>query len=455
LLANTSVVLQDNGGDNLTISANGIATNFNTPVANGAAYAVTVLTQPAGQTCTLGANASGKTAAANINVAVTCATTIAAGVAHTCAVSVTGTGTGTVLCWGSNEFGQLGNGETANATSPVQVTGLSTSVISVAAGSESTCALTSLGTVWCWGDNSNGQLGNGTFTQSAVPVQVMDSTGNAPLADIARIAAGESHTCAVTISGAAFCWGNNSSGQLGNGTEIVSGLPVPVSGLSTGVSTIAAGSDFTCAVTVSSGALCWGDGANGRLGNGGSTSSTSPSAVLDALGNSPLSGVVTISAGFEDACALTADGNVFCWGANASGQLGNGSISAASATPVEVLNSDGKSALVEVVAISSGTDGNCAVTSSGATECWGANASGQLGNGGSANSSTPVAVSGLASEAAAIATGAQHTCVATSAGTAQCWGANASGQLANGTARSSAIPVEAVGVNHVGVLRLF
>ena len=455
LLANTAVVLQDNGGDNLTISANGIATNFNTPVASGAAYAVTVLTQPAGQTCTLGTNASGKTAGANINVAVTCATTITAGVAHTCAVSVTSAGTGTVLCWGSNEFGQLGNGETANVTSPVQVTGLSTSVISVAAGSESTCALTNLGTVWCWGDNSNGQLGDGTFTQSTVPVQVMDSTGSAPLADVARITAGGSHTCAVTNLGAALCWGDNSNGQLGNGTEIISSLPVPVSGLSTGVSTIAAGSDFTCAVTLSGGAQCWGDGASGRLGNGTSTSSAYPFTVLDASGNSPLSAVVTISAGFEDACALTTDGNVFCWGANSSGQLGNGTVSAASATPVEVLNSDGKSPFAGAVAISSGLDSNCAVTASRATECWGANASGQLGNGGSANSSIPIAVSGLASGSVAIASGQQHTCVATRAGTAQCWGANASGELASGTARSSAIPVEAVGVNHVGALQLF
>ena len=455
LLANTAVVLQDNGGDNLTISANGIATNFNTPVASGSAYAVTVLTQPAGQTCTPGGNASGKTAGSDINVAVTCATTITAGVAHTCAVSATSASISTVLCWGSNEFGQLGNGETASSTSPVQVTGLGASLISVAAGSESTCALTGLGTVWCWGDNSNGQLGDGTFTQSAVPVQVLDPTGSAPLSSVARIAAGAAHACAVTNSGAAFCWGDNRNGQLGNGTEIVSSLPVPVSGMSSSVSTIAAGSDFTCAVMTSASAECWGDGISGRLGNGTSTSSTSPSMVLDASGSSPLSGVVTISAGFEDACALTTDGNVFCWGANGSGQLGNGAVTAASATPVEVLNSDGKSPLADVIAISTGTDNNCAVTASGATQCWGANASGQLGNSGGANSSTPVAVSGLASGAVAIASGEQHTCVATSAGIAQCWGANTSGQLANGTARGSAIPVEAVGVDHVGLLRLF
>jgi alpha-tubulin suppressor-like RCC1 family protein len=451
LLANTAVVLQDNGGDNLRISANGIATNFNTPVASGAAYAVTVLTQPAGQTCTLGANASGKVASANINVAVTCGTTIAAGVAHTCAL----TSTGTVLCWGSNEFGQLGNGGTTNITSPVQVVGLVSSAVSIAAGSESTCALTGAGSIWCWGDNSNGQLGNGTFTQSTVPVQVLDSTGNAPLTDVARIAAGQSHSCAVTNAGAALCWGNNSNGELGNGTEINSNLPVPVSGLAAGVTTIAAGSDFTCAVIADGGAQCWGDGVSGQLGNGISANSTKPSTVLDATGSSPLSAAVAISAGFENACALTAGGNVLCWGANGSGQLGNGTVSSASASPVEVLNSNGKTPLGDVIAISSGLDSNCAVTAVGTIECWGSNGSGQLGNGRSANSSTPVVVTGLSSGVAAIASGDQHTCAATSAGTAQCWGSNVNGQLADGTTRSSAIPVEALGVNSISLLHLF
>jgi alpha-tubulin suppressor-like RCC1 family protein len=451
LLANTAVVLQDNGGDNLTISSNGVTTNFNTPVASAAAYAVTVLTQPAGQTCTLGANASGKVASANINVAVTCGTTITAGVAHTCAL----TGTGTVLCWGSNEFGQLGNGSTTSFTSPVQVVGLTSSAISIAAGSDSTCALTATGTVWCWGDNSNGQLGNGTFTQSTVPVQVMDPVGNAPLGGVARIAAGQTHTCAVTSAGEALCWGDNSKGQLGNGTQIISSLPMPVSGLAMGVATITAGSDFTCAVTADGGAKCWGDGASGQLGNGTSANSALPSAVLDRTGSSALGGVVTISAGFENACALTTEGNVLCWGANGAGQLGNGVAGSVSALPAEVLDSNGKSPLGTVVAISSGLDSNCAVTAAGTTECWGANANGQLGNGSNTNSSTPVVVAGLAIGVTAIASGNQHSCAATNSGSAQCWGSNANGQLANGTTRSSAIPVEALGMNNIGVLRLF
>jgi alpha-tubulin suppressor-like RCC1 family protein len=452
LLANTAVVLQDNGGDNLTISTNGLTTNFNTPVASAAAYAVTVLTQPAGQTCTPGANASGKVASANINVAVTCGTTITAGLAHTCALS----GTGSVLCWGSNEFGQIGNASTTSITSPVQVVGLTSNVVSIAAGSESTCALTSEGTVWCWGDNSSGQLGNATFTQSTVPVEVMNPDGNAPLNGVARITAGQSHACAVTSAGEVLCWGDNSKGQLGNGTEIVSSLPVPVSGLASSVSTIAAGSGFTCAATTDGGAKCWGDGASGQLGNGTSANSTLPSSVLDGTGSSALGGVVTISAGFENACALTTGGTVLCWGANGAGQLGNGVAGSASALPVEVLDStNGKSPLGDVVAISSGLDSNCAVTAAGMTECWGANASGQLGNGSSTNSSTPVVVAGLSSGVAAIASGDQHSCATTNTGSAQCWGSDVNGQLANGTTHSSAIPVEALGVNSIGLLHLF
>ncbi len=451
LLANTSAVLQDNGGDNLTVSSNGIVTNFNTPIATGASYAVTVLTQPAGETCTVGANASGKVASANINVAVTCGATIAASVVHTCAL----TGSGTVLCWGSNEYGQLGNGDTANSTAPVQVVGLPSAAVSIAAGYDSTCALTNTGTVWCWGDNANGQLGNGTFVQSSVPMQVLDSTGNAPLSGVIAIAAGQYHTCAVTSAGAALCWGDNAKGELGNGTEIGSNLPVQVSGLTSGVATISAGSNFTCAVATGGNSSCWGDGASGQLGNGIATSSAIPTAVLDSTGNAPLGGVVTISAGFENACALTSGGTVLCWGANNSGQLGNGTTSSLSNVPVEVVDSNGQSALHDVVAISSGLDYNCATTSSGSALCWGGNDSGQLGNGSTTNSSRPVAVSGLLSGVIAISSGSRHTCAETIGGAAQCWGFNLNGQLASGNTTTSATPVDAVGVGDKGFLKLY
>jgi len=451
LLANTSLVLQDNAGDNLSVSANGLTTNFNTPIATGAAYAVTVLTQPAGATCTVGSNASGKVASANINVAVTCGATIAASISHTCAV----TSAGTVLCWGSNEYGQLGNGSTANSTEPGSVVGLGSGVVSIAAGYDSTCALTNLGSVWCWGDNAAGQLGNGAYTQSHVPVQVLNSTGNAPLSDITSIAAGQTHTCAVTSAGAALCWGDNSKGELGNGTEIGSKLPTPVSGLSSAVASISAGANFTCAATTNGEAMCWGEGSSGQLGGGVAASSPTPTAVTDSTGNAPLGGVVAISAGFENSCALANGGTVLCWGANNSGQLGNGNTGSASSVPVAVVNSTGQSPLTGVLAISSGLDDTCAVTGGGAALCWGANGNGQLGNGNTADSSVPVNVSSLSTGAVAIASGYHHTCAVTSGGAAECWGFNADGQLASGNTVPSATPIPALSTRGVGFLQLF
>lgn len=173
---NTSAGLQDNGSDNLSVSASGVATNFNTPVASGAAYAVTVTKQPAGATCAVGANGSGTVASSNVSVAVTCTDPVAAGDVHTCVR----TSSGGVFCWGANQFGQLGNATTTGSAIPVRVSGLSSGVAAITAGSEHSCALTNAGGVWCWGYNAAGQLGNGTFTQSNIPVQVLDSTGAVP-----------------------------------------------------------------------------------------------------------------------------------------------------------------------------------------------------------------------------------------------------------------------------------
>lgn len=451
LLPNTSVVLQDNAGDNLTVSANNLATNFNTPLAGGASYAVTVLTQPAGATCTVGANASGKVASANVNVAVTCRTVMAAAEAHTCAI----TAAGGVLCWGLNDFGQLGNGTATNSNTPVPVAGLSSGVISITAGYESTCALTNAGAVWCWGNDSSGQLGDGTYTQSNIPVQVLDPAGNAPLSGAVAIAAGQSHSCAVTNAGAALCWGDNSKGELGDGTETGSNLPVQVSGLTSGVASISAGSYFTCAVTITSAASCWGAGDSGQLGNGIDSGSSTPVAVMDSDGNAALVGVVAIASGFQDNCALTNGGMLLCWGGNNAGQLGTGVADAQSNIPAVVLDSTEKSALTGVVAITAGSDDFCALTGTGVVLCWGQNEYGQLGGGSTAGSSTPVPVLGLSSGFAAIASGYQYNCAVTGAGTAECWGLNLDGQIGNGNATTSPTPASVVGVGQAGLLRLF
>ncbi len=426
LLAGTSVVLQDNTTDNLTINTNGVPTDFNTPVANNAAYAVSVLTPPAGETCTVGTNASGNVASADVNVAVSCGLIVAAAQAHSCVV----TSGGGVSCWGLNTLGQLGNGTTVNSTTPVSVTGLPGAAISISAAGDSTCALTGADTVWGWGDNSSGQLVNGTFAPSSVPVEVLDASGSAPLSGVAAISVGENHACAVTTDGAALCWGDNSKGQLGSETSAASNLPVRVPGLARGASTIAAGPYFTCAVTTEGGASCWGAGAAGQLGNGTTADSTTPSVVLDTTGNAPLSGVVTISAGNEFACALKNDGAMNCWGANNAGQLGNAAAGAQLDLPVQVLDETAQAPLTGVAAISSAQNGTCAVTASGTTICWGAN-----------NSGAPATVSGFVAEA--IAVGSSHTCAVSKPGAVLCWGLNSSGQLGNGSTASSATPVKA------------
>jgi len=199
------------------------------------------------------------------------ATQIATGSSHSCAV-VAG---GTVECWGNNFNGELGNNTTTNSSVPVAVSGVS-GATRIAAGGLHTCAIVVGGAVECWGSNSNGQLGdNGfTFTDSLVPVAVSGVSG------ATQIATGSSHSCAVVAGGAVECWGDNGSGQLGdNGGSAESGIPVVVSGMS-GATQIAAGLRHTCALVAGGGVECWGLNVNGQLGNNSTTNSLVPVAVV-------------------------------------------------------------------------------------------------------------------------------------------------------------------------------
>lgn len=287
---------------------------------------------------------------------------------------------------------------------------------SVSAGGFHTCAITGSGAAKCWGRNTDGQLGNSRNNNSSYPVQVSGLTEN-----VMSISAGYDHACAVTLAGAAKCWGNNDDGELGNGNNTSSNRPVTVRGLNRGVAAISAGSNFTCAKLVSGSIKCWGKGTYTQLGNGSTGSTNVPVRVI-GLGESAKS----VSAGGLHACALLESGAVKCWGYNTSGQLGNGSLNS-TLVPVSVIAVD------EVVAITTGAVHSCAILAAGEVKCWGSNSYGQLGTSRMEYSATPVRVANVGANITTISAGGSSNCVLNSDGIAKCWGDNTFGELGNGT----------------------
>jgi alpha-tubulin suppressor-like RCC1 family protein len=357
---------------------------------------------------------------------------------HTCAQLVTGG----MKCWGFNSYGQLGDvGESYDSQStPVDVSGLSFGVTAITAGMHHTCAVLGTGLIKCWGSDEDGQLGDGAINNNqatAVDVSGLSS-------GVAAMAAGSSHSCALLDSGAVKCWGRDSYGQLGDGgTNTDQSTSVDVSGFSTGVTDISAGSDHTCAVFDTGAVKCWGRDSYGQLGDGGTN--TSKSTPVDVSGLS--SGVVAISAGNYHTCALLNTGAVKCWGRDSYGQLGDGGTNTNQSTPVEV---SGLS--LGVAAISAGGSHTCALLDTGAVKCWGTDSYGQLGDGVDlVEQSTPVDVSGLSSGVAAIAAGNNHTCAILDSGAAKCWGYGARGQRGDGvTNTTQPTPVDVSGLSSGG-----
>ena len=303
---------------------------------------------------------------------------------------------------------------------------------SISAGAYHTCAVLGNGAVKCWGRNDVGQLGNRSNVSRSYPVQVAGLT-----AGVIGISAGRTHTCAVTISGAAKCWGDNQSGQLGNGSNIDSNRPVAVRGLNNGVASISAGSDHTCAVLIAGGVKCWGAGGYGRLGDGSNASSNVPLNVVD-LGTQ----VKSIAAGGFHTCALLVDGVVKCWGWSVNGQLGNGSTFDVDG-PVTVIDLD------EAVAISTGSLHTCALTTAGELKCWGSNGQKQLGRSRIQQSASPLVVSGLGDDITTISSSGSSSCAMSSAGIAKCWGWNQFGGLGDGTTISRHQPVQVIGLTNL------
>ena len=348
---------------------------------------------------------------------------ISAGAYHTCAL----TSVGGVKCWDYNNHGQLGDGTTTDRARPVDVIGLTSGTLAISAGGALTCALTANSGVKCWGYNLLGQLGDGTTTNRAAPVDVIGLTGG-----VSAISAGDLFTCVLTSAGGVKCWGENQYGQLGMGTfGEAHAAPVDVSGLTSRVSAISAGLGFACALTAAGEVKCWGNNNVGQLGDGTKFNRWQPVDVMN-LGI----GVRAISAGGNHACALTAGGGVKCWGLNNYGNLGDGTTTART-TPVDVIG-----LASGVSAISAGDSFTCVLTSVGGVECWGWNKYGQLGNSTNTDSARPINVSGLTGGVIAISAGANHTCALTSTGKVKCWGWNKYSQLGDGTTTNRTTPVD-------------
>jgi len=266
---------------------------------------------------------------------------IEAGAGMTCALTTSGG----VKCWGRNDFGSLGDGTTTNRSTPVDVAGLTSGVSAITSQCAHTCALTTGGGVKCWGYNSSGELGDGTTTDRLTPVDVSGLTSG-----VSAITSGCNNTCALTTGGGVKCWGNNFSGELGDGTTTQRLTPVDVSGLTSGAASISAEYANTCALTTGGGVKCWGDNQYGQLGDGTTTQRLT---AVDVTGLT--SGVAVLSAGTLHTCAITTSGVMKCWGDNQYGQLGDGTTTQR-LTPVDVIFSSASAAATTWAKIFGGTE---------------------------------------------------------------------------------------------------
>lgn len=337
---------------------------------------------------------------------------------------------GTIYTWGGNWDGQLGDGSTTEQNTPVYVDGLS-NVISIAGGYLHSVALKSDGTVWAWGNNTYGQLGDDSTADHTTPTKIDG------ISDVSAIASGYYHTIALKSDGTVWAWGDNSFGQLGNGTNTNSSTPVNVSGLNNVIS-IAGGYWHSIALKSNGSVWTWGNNIHGQLGDGTNTDSSTPVQVLQGPIN-----IIAVSGGYYHTAALTSDGAVWTWGDNYYGQLGN-STNDDSNVPTQMVEiiDDVPIPIGDVIAIACGGGHTICLRTDGSVWTCGSNYDGQLGNGDNTDSNKPVLVSSISGIVTAIAGGLWHTIAMGSDGTVWTWGSNYNGQLGDGTHDRRNTPVQ-------------
>ena len=384
-----------------------------------------------------------------------------AGSAHSCGLI----NDGSVYCWGSNAYGQLGDGTTTLSAVPVKVVGVEDAV-EIAVGLYFTCARLEGGSVTCWGRNNLGQLGDGTGVDSPSPVAVSGIT------TATRLDGSNGTACVLLADTTVQCWGSGRYGQLGNGTpepnpnaptpgavEDANNFvtsPVAVTGLS-GAVKLSVGASNACVVMPGGTIKCWGRNFSGELGAGLGGQTMNPSGghpYSVAMGNETtnqtlpvdvlhIDDAVDVSAGGGSACAILSDGTVKCWGRNGGGELGIGSVDIGTSTDQPTTAVEG---ITNAVSVEGGSS-RCAVLADGELRCWGDNFSGQAGSGVAGGSiGSPVSVAGIAG-AVSVAPAGQSTCVALGVNGAACWGQASSGKLGNGTTSPNQLnPVAVLGL---------
>ena len=342
---------------------------------------------------------------------------VSAGFQHTCGIR----DDATMWCWGDNNYGQLGDGRDTSSRRPVQVDGHSWTTVSTTSGGMDTCGIRANGGLWCWGDNTAAQIRRYGAAAYERPVRA-----GGPAA-WTSVAAGTWHTCGVRDDGSLWCWGWNRHGALGYRTANAYSGPRMV-GANTDWADVAAADGHTCATRTDGTLWCWGWNLFGQIGQGTTKSSyRHPSQVGSAIS------WATIAAGGRQTCATQIDGTAWCWGRNENGQLGDGTTTDRS-LPTEVASGSW-------ARLSEGEDHTCGIHTDGTAWCWGNNTDGADGDGTTTDQLTPVEV-GIGYTWNDITAGGNHSVATASDGTGWSWGFNASGQLGDGTHKTRLAPVE-------------
>ena len=354
---------------------------------------------------------------------------ISSGKTHTCGI----TADGNAWCWGEAASGKLGNNtSTGNFSTPQAVAG-GGKWKRISAGSSHTCAIKSDDSLWCWGNDNDGRLGNGSvlWEDQNIPTEV---TGSSKWIDVSL---GGDHSCGIKTGGTAWCWGKDTANQLGNGAGTTAQEdPVLVSGGDSWIKIASGGWSHTCGLTSGNIIKCWGEDGQENLGNGAGGNQDTPGQV------SGTQGYIDVFSGEAHSCGIKSDNSLLCWGSDSDGQLGNGSSAWDSDIPALIDDGGG----VSWAKLASGgpeISHSCAIKAGGAAWCWGAASSHQLGDGGTTSSKeNPVQVSGTGNWDS-ISLGSEHSCGIKSDGTAWCWGAASNGRLGNGsTSGTVSSPVE-------------